>query len=592
MTRDASPGIRRGAAITALGITLIYLVLGLMWIGFSDRALLALVDDVELLSRLQTGKGWAYVVVTAGLLFVLIHRALAARDRAAAEAGRAARIIDHSPVLAIEWEARDGWPVTYVSPNAADWGLDREALLAGDPDYASLIHPDDLPSIVEEVQMHLAHGPDRYTQLYRLVLPVLGTVWVEDRTWLSRDTDGRVTRIHGVLLDVTERRRLELERQQQMERLERAERDAGLGSWEYDPVNGFWWSDQLFRLLGRPPDGPEPDVATLLERDLDTESADGPRLAATLRGMAAGTSPQSQYLHVRRHPGRGPETWLRFGIQRASSFPGESPGGAWRVQGTVLDITELHQAELELRAFNADLERRVERRTAELQVANQELESFSYAVSHDLKAPLRGIEGYSQLLEAEHAGRLDDEGREFVRNIRQGVAQMNELIGDLLTYSRMERRPLEQRRIRLRDLVAETLRALEPEYPAAATTAIDVPEELEVETDPDGLGLILRNLLENAFKFSAGRDEPRVRVAAQRRTSVVRLEVEDNGIGFDEAFRERMFEIFQRLNRAEDYPGTGVGLALVRRAARRLDARVEAEGRPGEGATFRVELPQ
>ncbi|WP_018936188.1 ATP-binding protein [Thioalkalivibrio sp. ALJ24] len=574
--------------MTALGITLTYLAVGLTWIAFSDQALLALVDDLELLSRLQTWKGWAYVLVTAGLLFLLIHPSLAARDRQAREARRVERILEHSPVLAIEWQASPGWPVTYVSSNAERWGLEREALLAGTSDYASLIHHEDLPVIVEDVQHHIEQGPDEYTQIYRLVLPRRGVVWVEDRTWLSRDVHGQVTRIHGVLLDITERRHLEEERERQMERLERAERDAGLGIWEYDPDNGFWWSEQLFRLLGHAPDSPEPDVPTLLQRDLDTATADGPRLATALRDMAAGTPPERQCLQVRRHPSRGPETWLRFSIQR----PLRGGADGWSVRGTALDVTELRQAELELRALNADLERRVQQRTAELQAANQELESFSYAVSHDLKAPLRGIEGYSRLLEADHGERLNDEGREFLTRIREGVTQMNELIGDLLAYSHMERRPLEQRRIRVRELVEEILRNLETEYPAAATATIDVPEELEIETDPDGLGLILRNLLENAFKFSAGRERPQVRIRGQRRTGNVRLEVEDNGIGFSEAFQERIFEIFQRLNRAEDYGGTGVGLALVRRAARRLDARIETQSRPDEGATFRVELPQ
>jgi hypothetical protein len=269
----------------------------------------------------------------------------------------------------------------------------------------------------------------------------------------------------------------------------------------------------------------------------------------------------------------------------------ERDDGLHAVQGTMLDITDLQQAEGELRQFNAELEARVRERTAALEAANQELESFSYAVSHDLKAPLRGIDGYSQLLESDYGNVLDAEGQMFIRNIRAGVAQMNELIGDLLDYSRMERRPLEQRGVRLQPLIEEVLDGLDPALRERAEIAVDVPPDLELQTDPDGLSLALRNLIDNALKFSAPREDPRIAVTAEPRGETLHLAVSDNGIGFDMAFQERIFDIFQRLNRAEDYPGTGVGLALVRRALQRLGGRIECEGRPDAGATFRLELP-
>ena len=278
-------------------------------------------------------------------------------------------------------------------------------------------------------------------------------------------------------------------------------------------------------------------------------------------------------------------------IEDLTSVQRDANGVPVRVEGLVTDISARRAAQDALERLNSELEERVAQRTAELAALNKELETFAYSVSHDLKAPLRGIDGYSHLLEEDYGDRLDDEGRLFIRNIRSGVRQMARLIDDLLAYSRIERRNLQRSVIDLPALVQRILaeRATELEQ-GGAQIEVDVPA-MTVLADPDGLAQVLRNLVDNALKYSRDAAPPRVCIGARHDDGVDHLWVRDNGIGFDMKFHDRIFEIFQRLQRAEDYDGTGVGLAIVRRAVTRMGGRVWAESAPGAGATFHLELP-
>ena len=284
----------------------------------------------------------------------------------------------------------------------------------------------------------------------------------------------------------------------------------------------------------------------------------------------------------------GSVLWLRWEVRPWL----DSKGAVGGIVVFTEDITERKQAEEDIRKLNSELEERVRERTAQLESLNKELEAFSYSVSHDLKAPLRGIDGYSQLLEREYSDRLDDEGRQFIRNIRHGTAQMHELIEDMLAYSRMERRTLQSVPLDLAALVqavvAERAQMIEQ---TGTRLNVDVPV-INVRADRDGLAVVLRNLLENALKFSRNAQPPTVEISARSEGDRAILWVRDNGIGFDMKFHDRIYEIFQRLERSEDYPGTGIGLAMVRKAMGRMGGRVWAESSPGGGATFFLEVPQ
>ena len=270
----------------------------------------------------------------------------------------------------------------------------------------------------------------------------------------------------------------------------------------------------------------------------------------------------------------------------------ESEGGViWH--GFLIDITERRRAEQEIRSLNIDLERRVAERTSELEIQHKEMESFAYSVSHDLKAPLRGIDGYSRLLESDHADRLDEEGRFFVAMIRKAAGHMGELIDDLLAYSRVERGRPKLGPVAAAPVVASVIDSVAPEVAAGAIALrSDVEPGLSVLGEQEGLVLALRNLLENAVKFTAGRPDRAIEIGARRSQGQVLFWVRDNGPGFDMRYHDRIFEIFQRLHRAEDYPGTGVGLAIVRKAVERMHGKVWAESANGAGATFWIQLPE
>lgn len=259
---------------------------------------------------------------------------------------------------------------------------------------------------------------------------------------------------------------------------------------------------------------------------------------------------------------------------------------------SITDITELLQTERTLRELTQQLEQRVAERTADLQRKNRELETFAYSISHDLKAPLRGIDGYSRLLLEDHVQSLNEEGREFLHAIRRGASQMAQLIDALLEYSRLERRNLVVSRVELQPLIDTLLNEFQSDIQARAVqVTVNLPFE-SVDHDFPSLYQALHNLLENALKFSNNQPHPHIEIGGEERQNSRILWVRDNGIGFDMQYHDRLFEIFQRLNHSEDYPGTGIGLVIVRKAMERIGGRVWAVSTPGKGATFFLEIPK
>jgi PAS domain S-box-containing protein len=289
--------------------------------------------------------------------------------------------------------------------------------------------------------------------------------------------------------------------------------------------------------------------------------------------------------------------WLSLRLDR-TPFPTEvslnavEVGGKVLVQSIVRDTSERKRAEDRIRQINASLEQRVTTRTAELQAANKELEAFSYTVSHDLRAPLRAVDGFSRMVLEDYDPKLDDEGRRMLGVIRSETKRMGRLIDDLLTFSRLGRQPVDTISIDMHALAQEVFDEL-----AAAETGRRLHLNLHPLPPAGGTPSLIRqvwvNLIGNALKFTQGREEARLEIGTREEDpDSLTYYVKDNGTGFDMRHAGQLFGMFQRLHTQTEVPGTGVGLAIVQRIIQRHGGRVWAKAKVNQGATFSFTLPR
>ncbi|MDQ4129048.1 MAG: ATP-binding protein [Actinomycetota bacterium] len=225
------------------------------------------------------------------------------------------------------------------------------------------------------------------------------------------------------------------------------------------------------------------------------------------------------------------------------------------------------------------------RQKTELARSNAELENFAYLIAHDLRAPLRGVDGFSHILLEDHAGRLDEEGRDLLRRVRDGVLRMGQLIDDLLELSRLARTEMRHQRVDLSALARTIVEDLERD-PTGRAVEFVISESPTADGDARLLEVALRNLLDNAIKFTSREPHPRVEFGATEENGLPVYHVRDNGVGFDQTYSDKLFGVFQRLHAPEEFEGTGMGLATVQRVVERHGGRVWAEGALGRGATF------
>jgi PAS domain S-box-containing protein len=402
-----------------------------------------------------------------------------------------------------------------------------------------------------------------------------------------RDTEGRIVQWFGTNTDVNEQRLEEKARRETEKQLQVVMENMSEGLIVSDFAGQLlYWNPAALKMH----DFKDPeDVRINLHNFSQTYEL------ATIEGIALTYEkwPLSRILHgehlhdVELRVRRVNTEWNRiFSYSGSVSHYDDGKGLAFL---TMKDITDRKYAEEALRDAKVNLESKVEQRTAQLLAKSKELENFCYSVSHDLKAPLRGIDGYSRLLLESYHECLDEEGRSFLQNVRAATKHMTRLIEDLLAYSKLERRKLSTMSVELSSFVSNLLSQFRDSLQNVHLT-VEV-DSYRVRADPDGLAIALRNLVDNAVKFSKYSPTQKVDILARTEGEHCIISVRDNGIGFDMRFYDKIFEIFQRLHRAEEYPGTGIGLAMVHKAMERMGGRVWAESKPGAGAVFYLQLP-
>lgn len=500
-----------------------------------------------------------------------------------ASEGRFRRIVESAPELLFFMTnlQRDRWD--YVGPNLkAIWNFDGDV-----HDPASVarqfdrIHPEDRPKFDGRAAAE-ARG-ERVDIEYRVREPDGSIRWMHTRTTGVPAEDGEVE-VFGITEDVTERHRV-LEQVSASDALQRSILDnMGDGVVVRDASGAITSVNRAAeRILGI--------SAEKMIENVDfgpgaaTQREDGSALPAEdlpwRRVFLSGRPVRGEVLSV--HRGYGVRVWLRVNATPLRLSDGMLRG----VVITFQDITVERAAVENLEKLAATLERRVVERTTELVKTNRELEAFAHSVSHDLRTPLRAINGFARLLAEREGARLDNESRRLLARIEAGAGRMGELIDDVIAYSAATRREPEFETVDLDALAESVLARLTRAYPA---TRLELGPLGNVVGDAKMLESVLEQLFGNALKFSASAEEPLVRVWATDYSGGRTIHIADNGAGFDQAHAGQLFSLFRRLHHEHEFPGTGVGLAIVKNLIEKQGGAVAGNGEPGRGATFAFSL--
>ncbi len=477
-----------------------------------------------------------------------------------------------------------GGRCTFVNPTAAQLlGFSIEEFI-GQHSHALFHHTkaDGTPYPVEECPVLSAYkqglvhrGTDMYWRKDGTSFPVefVSTPIIEN---------GAVTGAVVAFNDITERKRAEENLRESEHSLAEAQRIAHLGNWNLDLVNNILsWSDEIYRIFEIDPK----KFGATYEAFLGAIHPDDREKA----NLAYTESVKNRTPYEIEHRLLMQDGRIKYVVEKCETYYDEN-GKPVRSVGTVHDITERKKAEEEVRQLNAELEQRVQQRTAQLASANKELEAFSYSVSHDLRSPLRAIDGFSNILLEDYAGRLDDEGKRLVGIVRDNTIRMARLIDDILSFSRLGRKEMAKQEVDMAQLANETAAEL-------ASTWEGRKVNLKIGALPlaHGDSAMLRqvwvNLLSNAIKFTRPREVAQIDVSGHAEGNELVYSVRDNGAGFDMQYADKLFGVFSRLHSAEEFEGTGAGLAIVKRIITRHGGRVWGEGKVNEGAAFSFALP-
>jgi PAS domain S-box-containing protein len=440
---------------------------------------------------------------------------------------------------------------------------------------ADFIHPDDRAAYID-LHQRVMGGATGQMQVRAIGLQGR-MLWMDTHAAPLRGEDGAIDSALYVTRDVTQQRATIEHLQQQQALLAMASRLGRIGAWAVDlPSFMVAWSDELSDLYEMPPGfSPTMDMA------LDFYAPDSREaVEKSFRECARHGTPFDLEVDILTRTGR------RLSVRSMGEAVRDSSGKITRVQGAFQDITGHREQQHEILTLNAELEQRVRQRTAQLETANSELQAFSYSVAHDLRAPLMAIGGFSQALEGVLSPAPDARASHYLGRMREGVQRTSEMIDALLSLAQVTRTEL---RWEIVDLSALAHRAFEhcSQHGPPREVTLSVQPGMVAQGDARLLQLVMDNLVGNAWKFTGTTDSAVIDVGTQTGPEGETIyEVRDNGVGFDMAYASNLFGAFQRLHRQSEFPGSGIGLANVRRIISRHSGRIWAHSRPGEGAAF------
>jgi PAS domain S-box-containing protein len=568
-------------------ITILYLLFGLLWILFSDKVLDSLVTDDALLTEFQTYKGIFYILVTTIFLYFFVRGHLRnlrkTQEKLNESEFRFFKLYENSPFGMVM--ADKNFIFKRANPVFCKMMGYNESELTK-ISFKEISHPDDFIKDLPYINKLINREISIYKTEKRYIRKNGETFWASLTVTSSYDIDGEFLYNLGIVEDITAQKISEAKiREKDIQFRKLSANVPGLiFQFTRNPDGKYFVpiaSEGIHNIFGCAPEDVTDDF-TPIGRVLYPEDAD-----RVIRDIEYSAEHLSYFTcEFRVHiPGRDIQ-WIY-----SQSTPEQLPDGSVTWYGFNTDITQMKLVEEEVRKLNETLEKRVIERTSQLELANREMEAFSYSVSHDLRAPLRHINGYVDLLNQRYKDQLPEKAQHYLSTVTEASKQMGALIDDLLQFSRTGRQELNKTRFSMQVLVNDVISSAKPDI-KNRKIRWSIEELPEVYGDQSMLKQVWINLVDNAIKYTRTKEEARIDIHFREEKDSFVFYICDNGVGFDMKYAHKLFGVFQRLHSQAQFEGTGIGLANVQRIVLKHQGKVWAEAETEKGASFYFSLPK